>query len=138
MNVAMEVRRGREGFGLVSVLVAIILVAVAVVAISMSSAYMTALQTDAAQRATAAAIATAYMESVKIEPPGEIASEGATRVDETGSPRADGAYVRSLMVEDDPKIADAVRATVRVLYPAGLGRIRTVELVTIIYAGAQE
>lgn len=138
MKAAMEEWRRCEGFSLVSVLVAIILVAVAVVAISMSSAYMTALQTDAAQRSTAASIATAYMESVKVEPLDEIESEGATRVDETGSPSADGAYVRSLTVEDDPKVADALRATVRVLYPAGLGRVRTVELVTIIYAGTQE
>lgn len=135
---AVELCRSRGGFSIISVLVAIILMAVAVVAISTSSAFVASLQTDAAQRATAAAIATAYMESVKIEPPAELESEGPTRVDASGSPSADGAYVRSLQVRADPKLADAVRATVRVLYPAGLGRERTVELVTIIYAGAQE
>ncbi len=127
--------RSELGFGIVSVLVAIVLIAIGVVALSSSSAFMVSLQTDAAERARASAIGITYMERVKTRPPGAIVSEDPVRVDETGTPDPDGAFVRRLTVEPEPDLSDAVRATVEVVYPSGFGRTRTLELVTVIFTG---
>ena len=123
---------------MISVLVAIVLLGVAVIAMSSSSAFLTSVQTDASERSTAAAIGVAYMEQVKNRAPVELTSEAPVRVDETGAEDEGGAFVRSLTVTEEPSAPDAVRATVRVRYPAGLGRTRTTEFVTVIYRGNQQ
>ena len=124
-----------DGFGIVSVLVAIVLIAIGVVALSSSSAFMVSMQTDAAERTRASAIAVTYMEQVKTRSPAELISDGPLQVNETGEPDADGAFVRTLTVIPEPSTNDAVRATVEVNYPSGFGRRRTLELVTVIYTG---
>lgn len=125
----------RAGFGIVSVLVAIVLIAIGVVALSSSSAFMVSMQTDAAERARASALATAYMELVKTRPPQELESEAPVQLSPTGQPDADGPFERSLTVTQDPEFEDAVRVTVDVSYPSGFGRRRTLQLVTLIYTG---
>lgn len=125
----------QHGFGIVSVLVAIVLLAIGVVALSSSSAFLVSLRTDASARATAASIATSYMENVKRRPPRELATEEPITVNETGVADEEGVFVRALDIVLEPSVPDAVRATVSVRYPAGFGRTRTVELVTIIYQG---
>jgi Tfp pilus assembly protein PilV len=120
---------------MVSVLVAMVLIAVAAVALSSSSAFMASLQTDASVRANAASIAIGYMEGVKMRRPADLASEEPVRVNETGVPDEGGAFVRSLTVVREESVPDALRATVEVRYPAGFGRTRTVELVTVIDRG---
>lgn len=129
-------RAGQQhGFGIVSVLVAIVLLAIGVVALSSSSAFLVSLRTDASARATAASIATSYMENVKRRPPRQLATEEPVTVNETGVADEEGVFVRALDIVVEPSVPDAVRATVSVRYPAGFGRTRTVELVTIIYQG---
>jgi len=123
------------GFGMVSVLVAIVLLAIGVVAISASSAYMVSLQTDAAERARATGIAVTYMEEVKMRAPDTLASEDTVAVSETGAVTEDGAFLRSLTVVPEPSVPDALRATVTVQYPSGFGRTGTVRMVTVIYSG---
>lgn len=124
-----------HGIGMVSVLVAIVLLAIGVVAISASSAYMVSLQTDAAERARATAIAVTYMEEVKMRVPATLASEDTVAVGATGAATADGAFLRSLTVIPEPSVPDALRATVSVQYPSGFGRTGTVHMVTVIYSG---
>ena len=120
---------------MVAVLISIVLLTLAVIALSASSSYMTSLHTDAAERARATAIAVSYMEQVKIRPPASLASEGPVRVDETGAPAPDGVFVRELTVSPEPSVTDAARVTVEVDYPAGFGRHRTVQLVTVVFQG---
>jgi Tfp pilus assembly protein PilV len=124
-----------RGFGIVSVLVAIVLLAIGVVAISASSAYMVSLQTDASERARATAIAVTYMEEVKMREPATLASEDTVAVSGTGAATADGAFLRTLTVVPEPSVPDALRATVSVQYPSGFGRTGTVVMVTVIYSG---
>jgi Tfp pilus assembly protein PilV len=129
------IERSQAGFGIVSVLVAIVLIAIGVVALSSSSAFMVSLQTDAAERTRASAIALAYMEQVKTRLPTSIATEAEVAVNETGTEDTGGRFLRSLTVVEEPDTPDAVRATVEVQYPSGFGRRRTLELVTVIYVG---
>lgn len=130
-----RVARDEAGFGLISVLVAMVLLAVGVVALSSSSAFLVSMQTDAAVRSTATSIAISYMEEVKRRPARALVSEGPTTVDETGQTDPAGRFVRKLTIRDDPSSPDVVQATVEVLYPAGFGRTKRVELITIIYRG---
>ena len=124
-----------RGVGIVSVLVAIVLLSIGIVAISASSAYLVSLQTDAAERARATAIAVTYMEEVKMRLPAGLASEDTVAVSETGAPIADGPFRRSLTVIPEPSVPEALRATVSVQYPSGFGRTGTVHMVTVIYTG---
>jgi Tfp pilus assembly protein PilV len=125
----------KHGFGIVSVLVAVVLLAVGIVALSSSSAFIVSMQTDAAERSRASAIAVAYMEEVKTRPATELATESPVRVDETGEPNENGAFIKSLVVTPEVSTPDVVRATVEVVYPSGFGRTRTLELVTVIFTG---
>lgn len=129
--------RSEAGFGMISLLVAVVLLAIAVTALSSSSAFLASVQTDASERSTAAAIAVAHMEEIKTRPSIALVSEGPVRVDATGAENEAGAFVRTLTVGPEPGVPNAVRATVRVRYPAGFGRTRTIELVTVIYKGSE-
>ncbi len=131
----MAAARSESGIGMVSVLVAIVLLAIGVIAVSASSTFMVSLQTDAAERSRATAIAVAYMEGVKMRPPATLASEDTVRVSETGAPDENGPITRTVTVVPEPSVPDALRATVEVRYPSGLGRTRAVRMVTVIYAG---
>jgi Tfp pilus assembly protein PilV len=127
--------RCRLGFGIVSVLVAIVLIAIGVVALSSSSAFMLSLQTDAAERSRASVIGIAHMERLKVRPTAELVSEDPVRVNERGQPDANGAYVRAVTIAPDLSVPDALRAVVTVEYPSGFGRRRTLRLETVIYRG---
>ncbi|MGD8867179.1 MAG: hypothetical protein PVI01_06105 [Gemmatimonadales bacterium] len=120
------------GFGMVSVLVAMVLLAVAVVALSSSSAFLVSLQTDASGRSIATALGVTYMEEVRRRPPESLASESAVRVDAAGELDEGGAFLRGLTIEADPSVAGVLRVTVAVDYPAGLGRRGTVRMETLI------
>lgn len=126
---------GVAGFGIVSVIVALVLLSAGVVVLSSSSVWMTSMRGEATVRSTASSIALGYMEQVKTRERAELASEEPVRVDRRGEEDEAGAFVRTLEVEPEPSVVDAVRVTVRVLYPGGRGRPRTVEVATIIYVG---
>jgi Tfp pilus assembly protein PilV len=123
------------GFGMVSVLVAMVLLAIAVVALSSSSAFLVSLQSDASGRSIATSLSVGYMEEVRRRPPESLATETPVRVDASGAPDEGGAFVRSLTIEADASLAAVLRATVEVGYPAGLGRQGTVRLETLIHRG---
>ena len=127
-----------DGFGLVSVLVAMVLLAVGVVALSSSSAFLMSMQTDTSIRSTATSLAIAYMEEVKRRPAQSLVSESPTTIDEIGLDNPEGHFVRSLTVTEDASAPDVVKAMVDVEYPAGLGRTGRVEMVTIIYRGNEQ
>jgi len=123
------------GFGMVSVLVAMVLLAVAVVALSSSSTFLVSLQSDASGRSIATSLGIGYMEEVRRRPLESLASETAVRVNASGALDEGGAFVRSLTIEADPSLAEVLRATVEIVYPAGLGRRGTVRLETLIHRG---
>lgn len=123
------------GFGMVSVLVAMVLLAVAVVALSSSSTFLVSLQSDASGRSIATSLGIGYMEEVRRRPLESLASETAVRVNASGALDEGGAFVRSLTIEADPSLAEVLRAEVEIVYPAGLGRRGTVRLETLIHRG---
>ncbi len=123
------------GFGLVSTIVAMVLLGIAVTALSSSGMMALAVQTDSATRSAATAIASSYLEEVKARNPKTLASEAAAKVNDDGVADANGAYLRGLDVASEQDLPYTRRISVRVTYPNGLGRMGTVELVTVIYEG---
>lgn len=124
--------RRREGFTLISVLIAVMLLSVGLLALARTQSELVAAQATAASRSSALEVARSYMEEVRARDPWLIASEGDVRVGLHGRPNASGPFRRSLAVEAEA--ANLIRVTVRV---AGTRRDRPVELVTYIYRGAR-
>ncbi len=125
-----------DGYGMVSVLVAIVLLSAGVVVMSSSSLFMTSVETDARTRSTASSIAMAYMEQLKTRERSSLDSEAPVQVNERGLEDNNGKFVREVTVEPEPSVADAVQLAVTVLYPGGLGRQRAVVVRTIVYVGS--
>jgi Tfp pilus assembly protein PilV len=126
---------GEGGYGIVSVLVAIVLLAAGVVALSTSSVFVTSLRNEAAVRSVAASIALSYMEDIKTRERATLASEDPAKINEKGELDEAGDFLRVVDVAPDTTVVDAVRIKVKVGYPGPLGRTRAVEVVTIIYVG---
>jgi Tfp pilus assembly protein PilV len=125
-----------KGFGLISVLIAMVLLAIGVATLATTSMMVNGVKTEAAVRTTATAIASAYLEEIKTRDLAELSSEAPVRVDHDGHETEDGAFVRSLTVTPEEDVEETKRLIVAVQYPSGLGRIRTVELETLIYHGS--
>ncbi len=132
---ARRVLGGESGYGMVSVLVAIVLLSAGVVVLSTSSVFVSSLRNEAAVRSVAASLALGYMEEIKTRDRGTLASEAPARISEKGELDEGGDFLRVMDVHTDPTIVDAVRVKVKVGYPGPLGRTRAVEVVTIIYVG---
>lgn len=124
----MKQRNGEAGFTLVSVLIAMILLTVGIMAMSRTQSLMLAAHTGAATRTTALEIARAYLENLRTRDPATLVTEAAVRVDETGTVNANGAYTRSVLVQDVPTYLK--RVTVQVTAP---GQGKTVSLMTTAY-----
>ncbi|NIN72135.1 MAG: hypothetical protein GTO46_09500 [Gemmatimonadetes bacterium] len=134
----MRTRRilgGEGGYGMVSVLVAIVLLSAGVVVLSTSSVFLTSLRNEAAVRSVAASLALGYMEDIKTRDRAALASEDPAKINEKGELDEGGGFLRVVDVAPDASVVDAVRVKVKVGYPGPLGRTRAVEVVTIIYVG---
>lgn len=123
------------GYGMVSVLVAIVLLAAGVVALSTSSLFVSSLRNEAAVRSVAASLALGYMEDIKTRERGTLASEDPAKINAQGQLDEGGNFLRVVDVVPDTTVVDAVRVKVKVGYPGPLGRTRAVAVVTIIYVG---
>lgn len=136
MTQHMRAPRGRyasrEGFTLISVMIAVMLLSVGLLALARTQSELVRAQATAATRSSALESARAYMEEVRARDPWTLASEGEVRIGMDGRPDATGPLRRTLAVEAAE--ANLMRVTVRV---AGTRRDAPVELVTYVYRGAR-
>ncbi len=122
--------RRKDGFTIISVLVAIVMLSIGVLALSRSGTQAMAAQTLAGNRTTALAIGRSYMEAVRSRPPDQVQSEPAVQVDETGTVNPNGVFTRSVVVTDVRHNLKEVRVIVE--FPrSGV----PIELVTLAYVG---
>jgi hypothetical protein len=135
MRRLLGVLAGESGYGMVSVLIAIVLLSVGVVVLSSSSVFLSSLKNEASVRSVAATVALTYMEELKTRERVTLASEDPLRVNEKGEPDENGAFLRVLEVSSEPSVVESVRLRIKVGYPGHFGRAMTVEVVTIIYVG---
>jgi type IV pilus assembly protein PilV len=93
--------RAREGFTLVSMIVAIILLTVGILALGNANTNTIKNQTLAQNRTNALAIARAYLEEVRSRDPWTLVSESAVKVAADGQPSGAGPYSRSMVVTEE-------------------------------------
>ncbi len=125
----LTVQRPTAGFGLISVLVAIVLLSVGVLSISQVLTQSVSMQTIMSIRTTALDLARAYMEDVKSRDPLTLVSEAAVRVNDKGVEDSNGIFTRELVVTSVALHLDEI--TVIVTTP----RSSPISLVTWIYDG---
>jgi type IV pilus assembly protein PilV len=91
----------RQGFTLVSMIVAIVLLTVGIMALANANTNTIKYQAMAQNRTNAVAIARAYLEEVRSRDPWTIESEGVERVGADGIADGNGAFLRSMEVEEE-------------------------------------
>jgi type II secretory pathway pseudopilin PulG len=120
----------RQGFTLVSMIVAIILLAVGLSSLASANASTMKLQTLAQNRTNAIAIGRSYLEQVRTRDPWLVESEPAVRLGAEGTPESSGPYVRTMTVTETRQ--NLVKIEVKVDYP----RAQTpVLLTTLLFRG---
>ncbi len=125
----LAVQRPDAGFGLISVMVAIILLSIGVVSISQVLTQSVAMQTIVAMRTTGLDVARSYMEEVRGRDPLTVTAEAEVRVNDRGEVDSDGRFLRELTIQTVD--LHLVEATVIVTLP----RSNPIRLVTWIYDG---
>ncbi|HLV24906.1 MAG TPA: hypothetical protein VKZ41_01235 [Gemmatimonadales bacterium] len=118
----------RNGFTLISVLIAAAILIVGVIAVARSNSAIIAAQTNSGMRSKSLEIARAYVEEVRARNPQGLTTEPALALDDEGKPSATGAYVRTLTVSEEED--NLLRVIVSVKDARGS---EPVEIVTYIY-----
>ncbi|NIR42451.1 MAG: hypothetical protein GWN99_00985 [Gemmatimonadetes bacterium] len=121
-----------QGFGIMSVLVALVMLSVLVVAVGASTITSVSMKTEAQTRATAGSIAATYLEELKTRDPLTLVSEDPVQVDEAGEPDPAGSFERSVNISTGPS-PNTRLVEVVILYPRGGVSHGTLKLVTIVY-----
>lgn len=111
-------------------MVAMVLLVVGVSALATANSSTVTLQTLAQNRTNAIAIARSYIEQVRTRDPWLLRSEAAVRLDADGTPSANGAYVRRLVVRESRN--NLLEIEIRVDYPRAT---QPVSLVTNLFRG---
>ena len=122
--------RRKDGFTIISVLVAIVMLSMGILALSRTGTIAMASQNTAGLRTTALAIARAHMEEVRSRPSIDVVSEAKVAVNETGTVISTGVFTRQVEVESVRHNLKQIR--VLVTFPGGPV---PVELLTLAYVG---
>ena len=125
----LSVGRPDAGFGLISVMVAIVLLSIGVMSVSQVLTQSVTMQTIVAMRTTGLDIARSYMEEVKGRDPLTLASEAVVRVNDQGEADSSGDFTRELTVASVSLHLDEI--TVIVTLP----RSNPIRLLTWVYDG---
>lgn len=121
--------RSDAGFGLVSVMVAIVLLSVGILSLAGVLTQSISMHTTINLRTTGLDLARSYMEDVRGRDPLTLVSEAMVRVNERGEVEGGGAFTRELTIE--AVALHLMEATVIVTSPQS----NPVKLVTWIYDG---
>jgi Tfp pilus assembly protein PilV len=121
----------RDGFTLISVLIAITLLSVGIMALA--GAQFTAVRQTRLelQRTQAIQLVSAYAEEIRARNPWTLTNEGPTSIDSTGAVSAQGTYTRRVVVTDEG--TQLLRAVITVQPRAA----KAVRIETLIFKGAQ-
>ena len=126
----------KSGFTLVGVLIALVLMGIGAATLASSSMFVLGIRTEASVRATATALAAAYLEEMKTRDLTTLSSEEPVTLNEAGQPDENGAFTRVVTVTAEERVEDTNRLIIEVRYRSGMGRMRSVQLETIIFCGS--
>lgn len=121
--------RGRAGFTLVSVIIAMVLLNVGVLALAGAMQVSMRVVNTENTRNTALQLARSYLEQVRGRNPDLLTTEPTTRIDETGAVNVNGRYQRTLTVA---ALTDTTLIRVRVDV-ASLSGARPVSMETLVF-----
>lgn len=121
----------RDGFTLVSMIVAIILLTVGILALASANTTTISSQNIAQSRTNAVSIARGYMENVRGRDPWTLEPEAKVTVNAQGELDGSGKYSRELVVETERQ--NLLRVELVVNYPRGNQPVR---LITYQYRGS--
>jgi type II secretory pathway pseudopilin PulG len=93
--------RGRDGFTIVSMIVAIVLLTVGILALGNANTTTIKSQVLAQNRTNAVAIGRAYLEEVRVRDPWTLTSESPINVGADGVEESGGPYRRSMVVTEE-------------------------------------
>ncbi len=124
--------RRRDGFTLISVMMAVMLLTVGLLALGRTQTVLLGAQATAASRTSSLSVARSYMEEVRARDPWVLVSESETRISLDGRVDGSGPLRRALSVDEAQD--NLLRVTVTV---AGTRSDEPVELVTYVYKGAR-
>ena len=93
--------RKRDGFTLISVIIAIVLLSVGVMALANSMYYIARVTRTETQRTQALELASQYIEDLRARDPWGISSEALANIDSTGAVNVNGAFTRQLTVTNE-------------------------------------
>lgn len=123
--------RRRDGFTLISVLIAITLLSIGVMALA-SAQYTAVRQTRLElQRTQAIQLVSAYAEEVRARNPWTLTNEGPIAIDSTGAVNPAGTYTRRVVVTDEGSLL--LRAVITI-QPRNAKPVR---VETLIFKGGQ-
>lgn len=120
--------RGRAGYTLVSVVVALVLLLVGIAALSYTQMSAIRSQRGDAGRGQALALASGYMEELRSRDVSTITSEATVNIDSLGNVATNGRFQRRVTVTNDA--ANLLRVAVQVVPP---GASQPVSLLTLFY-----
>lgn len=107
------VRRGRRGFTLISVIIAMVLLSVGVLALAGANATALRVFNTEGVRTSALQIARSHLESLRGRDPSTLVSEALTNVNEMGAPTVDGRFSRLVTVSQLDSALIRVQVEVR-------------------------
>lgn len=122
-------RRPDAGFGMISVLVAIVLISVGALSLSQVLTQSVSMQTIISMRTTGLDIARAAMENLKGQDPLTLVGQAPIRVNDKGEPDSGGAFTREITVES------VAQHLIEVYVIVTTPRSNPIELMTWIYDG---
>jgi type IV pilus modification protein PilV len=126
----MTARRGKRGFTLISVLIAVVMLSVGLLALAKVQSSIVRTQRETSLRSTALSVARSYVEEIRSRDPWTLVSEAPVQVDLRGQLAANGPLTRRTIVVQDA--VNLLRITVQVDYP---GQRQPVQLITMAYRG---
>jgi type II secretory pathway pseudopilin PulG len=126
----MTARRGKRGFTLISVLIAVVMLSVGLLALAKVQSSIVRTQRETSLRSTALSVARSYVEEIRSRDPWTLVSGAPVRVDLRGQLAANGPLTRRTIVVQDA--VNLLRITVQVDYP---GQRQPVQLITMAYRG---
>jgi type IV pilus assembly protein PilV len=102
----------RDGFTLLSVMVAMVLLSIGVMALAKTQFMVAAVTNQQSQKEQALQLASAYLEEVRSRDPWGLATEALATIDSTGAVNSAGKFTRAMTVADVGSQLESIQLTV--------------------------
>lgn len=113
----------REGFTLISVMVAVVLLSIGVMSLAKTQFMIAKVTNRQNQREQALELASEYLEEVRARDPWGLTNEATAAIDSTGAVNSAGKFTRTMTVADQGTQLESVRLVVRPRYGVSMDSV---------------